>query len=75
MHPTSGMEELPCQGGIGCVSPMIAVLLALFASLRAAFQSRIALHLEILALRHQLSVYQRQPRRVRTSRGAGVEQR
>ena len=39
---------------------MKAVLLALVASLRAGFRSRAALQLEILALRHQLAVYQRQ---------------
>jgi transposase InsO family protein len=38
---------------------MKAVLLALVASLRAGFRSRAALQLEILALRHQLAVYQR----------------
>ncbi len=42
---------------------MKAVLLALVASLRAGFRSRAALQLEILALRHQLAVYQRRPAR------------
>jgi len=37
---------------------MKAVLLALLASLRAGFRSRTALQLEVLALRHQLAVYQ-----------------
>ncbi len=45
---------------------MKAVLVALFASLRAGFQERAALHLEVLALRHQLAVYQRRHQRVRT---------
>jgi hypothetical protein len=45
---------------------MKAVLLALLASLRAGFRSRTALHLEVLALRHQLAVYQRCPTRPRT---------
>ena len=45
---------------------MIAALIALLASLRAGFRSRVALHLEILALRHQLAVYQRGRSRVRT---------
>jgi hypothetical protein len=38
------------------VSP---VLLALAASARSSFRSRVAMHVEILALRHQLGVYQR----------------
>ena len=44
---------------------MKAVLLALVASLRAVFRSRAALQLEILALRHQLAVYQRRHARAR----------
>ncbi len=44
---------------------MKAVLLALVASLRAAFRSRAALQFEVLALRHQLAVYQRRPVRAR----------
>lgn len=45
---------------------MKAVLLALLASLRAGFRSRTTLQLEVLALRHQLAVYQRCPTRPRT---------
>jgi len=45
---------------------MKAVLVALLASLRAGFRSRTALQLEILALRHQLAVYQRCSTRPRT---------
>jgi hypothetical protein len=45
---------------------MMAVLLALLASLRAGFRSRTALQLEVLALRYQLAVYQRSPARPRT---------
>jgi transposase InsO family protein len=45
---------------------MKAVILALLASLRAGFRTRAALQLEVLALRHQLAVYQRLPRRART---------
>ena len=45
---------------------MKAVLVALFASLRAGFLERAALHLEVLAVRHQLAVYQRRHQRVRT---------
>src|SRR5512146_2683774 len=44
---------------------MKAVLLALVAFLRACFRSRVSLQLEILALRHQLAVYQRRPVRPR----------
>jgi hypothetical protein len=38
---------------------MMAILLALFAYLRAGFRSRVALQVEVLALRHHLAVYQR----------------
>jgi putative transposase len=44
----------------------MAILLALLASFRAGFRSRIALQLEVLALRHQLAVYRRRPTRPRT---------
>jgi transposase InsO family protein len=43
---------------------MTAVLVALLSSLRAGVRSRVALQLEVLALRHQLAVYQRGRRRV-----------
>jgi transposase InsO family protein len=45
---------------------MRAVLLALLGSLRAGLRSRTDLQLEVLALRHQLAVYQRCPTRPRT---------
>jgi putative transposase len=45
---------------------MQAVLLGVFASLRAALRSRAALQLEVFALRHQLAVYQRRHARART---------
>ena len=45
---------------------MKEVLLAILASLRAGLQSRVALQLEVLALRHQLAVYRRSPARART---------
>jgi len=45
---------------------MKAVLLALVASLRAGFRARAALQLEVLALRHQLAVYQRRHARAHT---------
>jgi putative transposase len=45
---------------------MKAVLVAVLASIRAGFRTRAALQLEVLALRHQLAVYQRRHLRVRT---------
>jgi hypothetical protein len=45
---------------------MKAVLVALLASARCSFQSRVEMQLEVLALRHQLSVYQRRGQRTRT---------
>lgn len=45
---------------------MMSVLISLLQALRGFARSRAALHLEVLALRHQLQVLQRsQPRRVR----------
>jgi energy-converting hydrogenase Eha subunit A len=45
---------------------MTSVLVAVLAMLRGVVRSRAALHLEILALRHQLPVLQRsRPRRLR----------
>ena len=44
---------------------MKAVLLALVASFRAGFRTRVALQLEVLALRHQLAVLQRRHVRAR----------
>ena len=55
---------------------MVIVLRSLMLTLRTLARSRAALHLEILALRHQLEVLQRtRPRRVRlakTDRGLWV---
>jgi putative transposase len=45
---------------------MQAIVLAFVASLRAGFRSRAALQLEVLAMRHQLAVYQRCSTRPRT---------
>jgi putative transposase len=45
---------------------MMAVLVALLASLRATFRARVALQLEVLALRHQLAVYHRRRPRAHT---------
>ncbi|MBE3096427.1 MAG: hypothetical protein IMZ44_04780 [Planctomycetes bacterium] len=48
---------------------MTTLLVALFAALRSTVQSRADLAAEILALRHQLAVLQRQaPRRPRLGR-------
>jgi hypothetical protein len=46
--------------------PVKELLIAVFATLRAGLRSRVALQLEVLALRHQLAVYQRSSARVRT---------
>jgi putative transposase len=53
---------------VGRLAPfaMTPVLISLLATLRGIVRSRAALHVEILALRHQLQVLQRsQPRRLR----------
>src|SRR3954447_18643507 len=48
---------------------MISVLISILVVLRGIVQSRVALHLEVLALRHQLQVLQRsRPRRLRLAR-------
>src|SRR5215475_13426953 len=48
---------------------MTSVLIALLAMLGGVVRSRAALHLEVLALRHQLQVLQRsRPRRLRLAR-------
>jgi len=48
---------------------MPALLLALFAALRSSIRSRLEREAEILALRHQLAVLQRQgPKRLRLGR-------
>jgi putative transposase len=45
---------------------MISLLVSILQTLRGLAQSRVALHLEVLALRHQLQVLQRtRPRRLR----------
>ena len=51
------------------VSPMVPVLIAFFAAIRASVHARAALEAEILALRHQLGVLQRAaPKRPHLSR-------
>jgi putative transposase len=48
---------------------MMFVLISVLATLRGLIRSRAALHLEVLALRHQLQVLQRsRPRRLRLAR-------
>src|SRR5262245_41563142 len=48
---------------------MMSVLMAFLATLRGLMRSRAALHLELLALRHQVQVRERtRPRRVRLAR-------
>src|SRR6266487_1973752 len=48
---------------------MMSVLISVLAALRGLIRSRAVLHLEVLALRHQLQVLQRsQPRRLRLAR-------
>jgi hypothetical protein len=48
---------------------MMSVLISVLAALRGLIWSRAALHLEVLALRHQLQVLQRsRPRRLRLAR-------
>ena len=48
---------------------MTSMLMSLLATLRGVVRSRAALHLEILALRHQVQVLQRsQPRRLRLTK-------
>ena len=48
---------------------MAAVVSALLAGLATNFRSRRALQLEILALRHQLAIYQRTVKRARIRPG------
>ena len=48
---------------------MVAVLSALLAGFATNFRSRLALQLEILALRHQLAIYQRTVKRPRIRPG------
>ena len=51
------------------LTSMLPVLISVLAVLRGVVRSRVALHLEVLALRHQLQVLQRsRPRRVRLAK-------
>jgi hypothetical protein len=49
---------------------MKTLVITLFAFLATLFQSRRSLQFEIVALRHQLNVYQRTVKRPRRSRGS-----
>jgi|SRR5262249_32112947 len=63
-----GAVEL-MDGERQALSAMTSVLISLLATLRGAVRSRAALHLEVLALRHQLQVLQRpRPRRLRLAK-------
>ena len=66
--------SLPLRAGpdtVRCSMP--ALLVALLAALRSFFRSRLELEAEVLALRHQLAVLQRQaPRRPRLGRADRV---
>jgi hypothetical protein len=54
------------DGARSALSAMMSVLISVLAMLRGVAQSRAALHLEVLALRHQPQVLQRsRPRRLR----------
>src|ERR1700746_1660930 len=61
----AGYAEVMILVEIRVPSTMNAVFVALFALVTSTFQNRAALHAEILALRHQLAVLQRNaPRRL-----------
>jgi len=64
-HPSRELVVGPAEVVLPALL-MKAVLVALLGSLRAGFRSRAALQLEVLALRHQLAVYQRCPTRPRS---------
>jgi putative transposase len=56
-------SALSAPAGTDTVRAMRAVLVAVVASITGVFRSRRALQIEVLALRHQLAVYQRAGRR------------
>ena len=64
------LRTLQLHGGADTVlAPMIALLVAVLAALRSSLRSRVELETEILALRHQLAVLQRQrPKRPQLGR-------
>jgi hypothetical protein len=49
--------------------PMCPVFQALLVAISTALRSRLSLQLEVIALRHQLCVYQRSAKRLRIQRG------
>ena len=54
---------------------MSPVLVALIASLRACFRCRVELEMEVLALRHQLAVFQRNANQLHPGRQPQPDQR
>ena len=60
---------LMVQATVGTFSPMMSVFVACLLTLKSCAQSRAALQLEVLALRHQLQVLERsRPPRLRLTR-------
>ena len=51
--------------------PMCPVFQALLDAICTDFRSRLSLQLEVVALRHQLAVYQRSTKRLRIQAGTG----
>ena len=66
----SEKTEVPIIREIMVATTMSSVFVALFALVASSFQTRAALQTEILALRHQLTVFQKNsPRRLRLHHG------
>jgi hypothetical protein len=62
--------EVPIIREIMAVTTMSSLFVAVFALVVSTFRTRVALQTEILALRHQLAVFQNNaPRRLRLHRG------
>ena len=62
--------EVPIIREIMAVTTMSSLFVAVFALVLSTFRTRAALQTEILALRHQLAVFQNNaPRRLRLQRG------
>ena len=62
-------EEVPIIREIMVATTMSSLFVALFALVASSFRTRAALQAEILALRHQLAVFQKNaPRRLRFQR-------
>jgi hypothetical protein len=60
----SEITEVPIIREIMAATTMSSLFVALFALLASSFRTRAALQAEILALRHQLAVFQKRARRV-----------